>query len=210
MGAGDGGGEDTGVDDQPPWVDNHYFATLTESISSSLDYLHNVTGWSVVAVSGVMIFILGRDGFPDETSLFALLAAFIFSTHSLTRSAKGYINVIRFSLLRSSIIRKRLQLPGAPSDTELRHLINLYDVQWALPIRRTDVFTKALLEFGFGYLLGITTALSIYTATRIPFSPAIAMSIFFAIVLATAEVVIFVRSPYMRFPHPHQNARRLK
>jgi hypothetical protein len=89
-------------------------------------------------------------------------------------------------------------------------MIDLYDVQWALPIRRSDVFAKALFEFGFVHLLGITVTLAIFTATRIPFSPKVPPSIFLAIALAFAEIAVFARSPYMRSPHPHQGARRLK
>ncbi len=105
--------------------------------------------------------------------MFAFLVAFVFGTHFGIRSAKGYANVIRFSLIHRSIIQKRLQLPDVPSHAELKHLIDLYlyNVRWALPIRRADVFNKVLFEFGFGYLLSITAALAIYAAIQMPFSP---------------------------------------
>jgi hypothetical protein len=204
------GGEGADIDGQSRWIDDSLFPAPAEGITRSLDYLHNATNWGIVVVSGSLALVLGQDEFPDETSLLAFLVIFIFGTHFLTRSAKGYTNVIRFSFLERSIAQNRLQLPGAPSHADLRHLIDLYFFRWALPLSRADVFIKVLFKLGFGYLLGITAVLAAYTAIRIPFTPQVLLAVLFAAALAAAEITIFTRSPYMRSPHPSEKARILK
>lgn len=190
------------------WLGDVYLPSLTEQITNSLDYLHNAINWGLVVLSGTLVVVLTSVPYRDSTTLPALLIILVLCVHFFCRTARAYINVIRFSLVHRAITNRVLSINALSSEIDPIEAIRTYVVQWKLPLRRADVFRKVLFELGYGYLVFIDLALIVYVImTTRPRLPAWCL-VGIAIVLISVELTVFVKSPYMRNPVPNEDAIR--
>jgi len=200
-------------ENQYNWVMNVYLPMLGQEKASALDQLHNATNWGLTLTTTAFLLAVSKQGFPDLVSLYILIVALLMCVHFYTRTLKGYINVVRWALLQRVIVEKRLQKNTIGSEdvaSDLAILIDNYHVKWRLPLRRSDVFIKGLFELGYGYILGITLATTIYTVTRVAMGFAEWVGVLIALATISFELVLLRRSPYMQMSAPNENARIMR
>jgi hypothetical protein len=203
------------------WMTDTYFPTLAGHQSAALDMLHSATTWGLTLITSALLLVISQDFFPSERAVFMLLATFLASVHFMVRAMKGYINVMRWLVIRSAIMRLALpnELKGSfRSWSEGRHddrvvsassAIFHYDYEWRLPLRRRDVFVKGFFELGFGYLIVANIAAVIYTLVAVGADFWLIAATIAGAALSFAEIGQFLASPYMR-RLPDQHARAVR
>jgi hypothetical protein len=190
------------------WLADVYLPSLTEQITNSLDYLHNAINWGLVVLSGTLVVVLTNVPYRDTTTLPALLVILVLCVHFFCRTARAYINVIRFSLVHRAITNRVLSINALSSEIDPVEAIRTYIVQWKLPLRRVDVFRKVLFELGYGYPIVIDITLIVYVIVTAGPRLAAWFLVGIAVVLISVELTVFVKSPYMRNPVPNEDAVR--
>ncbi|GAB3146699.1 hypothetical protein GCM10027290_28870 [Micromonospora sonneratiae] len=190
------------------WIAGDLLAMTTDQLSTAMEYLHNATNWGLVLVSGSLIAMVASGLFPSEAALYVVLIALVFSVHFFTRSAKGYINVIRFSLVQRVILDWKLSLNALSTNSSPMDAVRKYVVEWRLPLKRSDVFVKMLVELGYGYLISLSLALTGYLMLAVPVHPRMVAALALAVLLAATELTFFLRSPYLRRVAANDDARR--
>lgn len=154
------------------WISDIYLPTLSEEITHALDQLHNATNWGLTLVTAGLLAVIARDGFPDDISVYGLSVLLVLCGHFSVRGMKGYINVIRFSLIQKLALSYRLAAKGAgPELLALEHAIRAYHVSWYLPITRRTVYWKGSTELGFGYILVLLVGLLGFSVLSVPTRP---------------------------------------
>ncbi|MEV4119569.1 hypothetical protein [Micromonospora sp. NPDC049645] len=189
-------------------IEANYLESLTAEKSASLTELQNATTWGLTIITTGALFIVGRATFPDYLSLLGLLVLMVLATHFTTRTAKGYINVVRWSLIQRMLISGFLD--EVPDIEGRRQVIRAYHLDWALPVRRRDVVWKSLVELGYGYIFVLLVGAVVYCLTELPLALHHYLALAVALGMILFDLVVFSRSPYMRRPVPHSDARRLR
>jgi hypothetical protein len=195
------------------WIVNVYFPALSQEKASALDQLHNATNWGLTLVTTAFLLAVTKQGFPDTLSLLILLIALLMGFHFFTRTLKGYINVIRWALLQRDITEDQLRQNSTNQNEVVENIVNLikkYHVNWWLPLRRRDVIIKGLFELGYGYILSIILATIIYVFFSMPMKLVDWIGSLVGLFTIGFELILFLRSPYMKTVVPHDNARKLR
>lgn len=195
------------------WLSDVYFPSLSQEKAAALDQLHNATNWGLTLATTALVIVLSREQFPDMFSLYTLLITFIIANHFFTRTLKGYINVIRWSLIQREIMTLHLQsevIDKAVAENQLKELINKYHIKWHLPLKRRDVFIKGLFELGYGYILVGILGVTIYVINTISIQTFDLVFIVISVVIAIFEHFLLIRSPYMRNILINESARNQK
>ena len=97
------------------WLKTTYFQYLVSQTGTSMSYLHNTISWTTTLLPVGVTLIVASGSFPDPFSLIGLLFIFIVMNHLAVRTAKAYLNVMRFSTLQKQILKLSLE-PSAESD----------------------------------------------------------------------------------------------
>jgi hypothetical protein len=189
---------------------DRYSGTLATEKSTSIAELHNATTWGLTLTTTGILFIIGRGKFPDQVSLYGLFFLAVFATHFYVRAMKGYINVVRWSLLQRLAIRNELDGYSDVSTTEWENAVRLYHLHWTLPLLRRTVFWKGTFELGFGYLFAVLASVLIYVASQIQMNWGGVVAGFMAAAMMASEMMMFLMSPYMRNSMPDESAQRFR
>lgn len=146
------------------WVREYYYPSLVESVSQSLDQLHQATNWGITLISVGLVAVLTQFSFPSPEATIALIAVAALNQHFMNHALKGYLNVMRFSTIQKTILDEL-----NASDTSLgrsRQKIVDYHVRWMSPLSRKSVFLKGYVELGFGYLLVVNLAMGLISLSQ--------------------------------------------
>lgn len=196
------------------WIATTYYSSLSEEKQTSIQELQNGTNWSVTLITAGLLLVITSNLFPSFTSLIVLCFVWVVSIHLLNRTLKGYINVVRWSLLQRTITQLKLGGSTSSDRTESEnwerafHIIEKYHLNWCLPLKRRDVIYKGLFELGYGYILVSIVAGIIFNTIAIGLSLYATLLIALTILISLVEIVIFLRSPYLRNVEFSENARR--
>jgi hypothetical protein len=191
-----------------PDFDGGYFESLATEKATSVNELQNPTSWGLTTVTAGTLFFVGRSEFPDQISLLGLLVLAVLATHFTTRAMKGYINVVRWSLLQRLFLRSHLE-PAFHQD-EVKRAVFSYHVMWSLPLRGRDIVWKAVFELGFGYIFALLIGAISYSVAVLPVRWYDWALLVATVALIAFELAVFIRSPYMRARDPDADARRLR
>lgn len=190
-------------DDLGTWLVTDYFAQLTVLLDSSMTYLHTTQNWCITTLLGGAIFVLSRQTFPDQTSAFISILLLVATLHFAIRSAKAYVNVMRYSTLQKHILNFVLQSGDALTEKQLIASVHMHHYGWVCPLKRRHIATKILFELGFAYFGGIVVALCAVTLVANPLEWHTWLAIGVASVAIAIEVLFgVVRSPYFRVVSP--------
>jgi hypothetical protein len=191
------------------WLTNAYYPTYPGKITSSIEYLHTTINWTLTVLSGGLAIVMAGRNLDPAILWIGTLAVLVTCVHLLVRSAKGYINIMRWVTIDNSLVLYAIATESdkATAFNEVIHSIKEYHLNWMCPLTRKDVFYKLLFEFGYSYFFAICIGLTVYVAMSITidwFSIASAILATFFVVL---EIYLLLRSPYMRKVASHPIAR---
>ncbi|MEW1778737.1 hypothetical protein [Streptomyces sp. NPDC086777] len=186
-----------------------YLGTLATEKQTSIGELQNATTWGLTAATTGIVFIVGRSGFPDQPSLLGIASLLIFVAHFMVRAMKGYINVMRWSLLQRILINEIQSGEVSPSP-ETSSAIREYHTGWKLPVKRTTVIWKGVFELAFGYLLIALLGIMAYTLDETHWTWLTLPTVSISLLASASEFYLFLRSPYMRVVQPHDDAQRMR
>ena len=174
------------------WICGPYFSGVHSLMDSNRTYLNQGISWSIGILTAVIIFALtyisplqevkSPSGTVTGRSLAAVLQnltdadvilltavislSFAFVSNFLSRSIKGYLNLIRYVGLYSHCLRvSSSPVPVTPDMLrELTGRIRQYDDDFCPPLPLGTVFWKMVSELGYGLFLGILILLYIIAA----------------------------------------------
>lgn len=192
------------------WCRTDYFRQLTEATTRSLNYLHSSINWSLTLVTaGVAFQASARSEFLDRNIVYILPAFIIIITHFFVRSAKGYINIMRYSTIQKMIISYTTY--SSFRIDEIRDCVETLDAQWASPIRMGTILYKLMFEFGFLYFYAFIVMFSAIMHPAIDLSCANIVVLTAGVVFAVLEVYFgLYRSPYLSKIKVYDLAQRLR
>jgi hypothetical protein len=149
-------------------VASEYGTAMEANVQSAVANLHTSISWTQVALLGVLAFAFSKDSGTDGLIRGAALGvAWMLITNFAIRSAKNYINIMRFNLLRRSSLEFALGLQLTPERKKEHFLqwaitVRHYHVLWESPLRRGRLAKKVLIECGFFGPYVAIVALSCY------------------------------------------------
>jgi hypothetical protein len=185
------------------WISEHYLRSVYTLLDSNRVYLNQGITWSIGIITAAVLFSvtylsplqirpadsgsapqrLGMVGILDNLSdadvllLTAVLAiSFAFVSNFMSRSIKGYVNMMRYVGLYSACVRIASG-DGDRSPADLKRLvanINKYDVDFAPVLTLRQALAKMLTELGYGLFFTIIGVLQLAAALvwiRLPTSP---------------------------------------
>ena len=141
-----------------------YLNSTRQAAEAALASLNTAVNWSLTLTLGVMAFTIqfifseNATGFPTLFfSLLILAVTMAMIAHFAIRTAKGYINVVRFAALERAALAQIMISSSIPLDEKLRSYTNFaefvqtYHMLWKSPVSLPVVFRKVLFEFGYLY-----------------------------------------------------------
>ncbi|MBW2636603.1 MAG: hypothetical protein JRC86_03600 [Deltaproteobacteria bacterium] len=141
------------------------FATgLGGQIGTNMTYLHSTITWAIMIFVGGVGGIVINDSFPNGNSQLLLTVLFLVLAHLFTRTAKAYLNVMRFTSLDKWLLQN---LERGDYETCSR-AIDTYYIRWVSPLPACTVIWKTLLELGFAYMYLAIMGLFIYASISNP------------------------------------------
>lgn len=166
---------------------------VASQISTSMTYLHSTVTWAVTIFAGGIGAIIINDKFPNGNSQLLLVVLFVVLAHLFVRTAKAYLNVMRFTALD-----KYLLTHVAKGDYKSGFaMIQTYYVNWTSPLSGTTVIAKTLFELGFFYIWTAIVGVFIYTAYLHPTR----LTILMLVAHAAAAIELYfalLKSPYLK------------
>ena len=189
----------TNEDTQREWARTTYLGHLASLLDSNLTYLHSTLTWAITLLLGGVGVVVARPTFPDRTGVIALLVLAVVVGHFAVRTAKAYLNVMRWSSLEKRIIRGFLTTVEEITWESDRDKILQYHCSWESPLGFGAVAYKVLFELGFAYFWGIALGLLFYSLTVVPVTRDIVGAILGALIVLVVEVWLgLLRSAYLR------------
>ena len=182
-----------------------YEEYLAQQLSSGREDFNTGMNWAITSLGVVLGLVLTSSSFPDLTSWILTLTLILICSHFATRSARSYLNILRWAL----ILRKATQLELArlkgSSGSEINALkhdfysaLENYHITWASPIKKRELMSKIIFEFGFGYFYLIFSGLLIWIGTSVSFTNVYIYSGIVGILLVIWEWTILFRSLYLK------------
>jgi hypothetical protein len=188
------------------WLRTLYYPTLDTAIGTAYSYMHTTVNWTISLSSAVVLFISTRTTFPDETSWVALCVAAMLVSHFASRTAKGYINVLRWAAIQRIILRGICDT----IDESAASAVMVYHIKWISPVHFRTVIGKLLFELGFVYLYAGIVALLFYTAPHVKGTTPIIALTGVTVVAIVVEFVSLRFSPYLRHVDVDAETRHLR
>ena len=151
------------------WVTQDYFRGVYTLINSNRTYLNQGITWSIGVVSA---FYLAGLGFLRSTSTpdhgegifktlqtlpqndvfiltIAISVAIAIVSHFLSRSIKGYLNIIRYVSLYSECLEFAQHPKETGAEAKLQEYIATYDKNFVAPLNFRSCLWKMFTELGF-------------------------------------------------------------
>lgn len=165
------------------WICGPYFSAVYALLDSNRTYLNQGISWSIGILTAVIFFLFtyvaplqeikAPDGTVTGRSFEAMMEnmtdadvllltsvislSFAFVSNFLSRSMKGYLNLIRYVGLYSRCIRLCSSVTPVTSKDlgEFTGHIKQYDDDFCPPLPPGTVFWKMITELGYGMFFGI-------------------------------------------------------
>jgi hypothetical protein len=148
-----------------------------------------------------------RSSFPDHVAFVSLLILMLILGHFGVRTAKAYLNVVRFGALEKHLILNYLN-NEAEVWPEIRSRILTYHCDWSSPLAFRSVAYKLLFELGFVYFLGIVMGLALYVLFAVGFQWRLLAEFVAALFVLALEIWLgLLRSAYFSSVRPDEIAR---
>jgi hypothetical protein len=181
------------------WLKSVYMPQLASLLDSNMSYLHTTLNWAVTVLLGGIVFVATRPTFPDGLGLVGLEILFVVLGHFAVRTAKAYLNVIRWSSLEKHILGAIINDADQAGWKTIKGKILSYHYEWKSPLTARDIAQKVLLELGFFYFFAVVLALIIYAAHSVGIGVEVVISFIVTSALFVLEISIgLLRSNYMR------------
>ncbi len=179
---------------------------MEASTQSAVAHLHESMSWcqAMLAAAVTSMFVpFQPDGSLGLFKYAALMAALSLVTGFALRTAKNYLNVMRFSILH----RRALSVAvGQAIDPAAYPLLvarwvggvrNFY-IHWRSPVSRGDLAKKVLFEFDYIYAFGVLVFLMVLLLSAGPCNSLGVIIIVVGVLLNGLRVYWFTRcSPYL-------------
>ncbi len=209
------------------WISEHYLRSIYTLIDSNRVYLNQGITWSIGIITAVFIFGLTYisplqevrvpNGQSSERSASAILenitdadillltavlaVAFAFVSNFLSRSIKGYLNLVRYATLYARTVR--LASGKMPRTTEniqaLVTDIDTYDAAFRPPLLLRQTILKMLTELGYGLFFGILSLLLIGATVVWLNAQTTVCDAFFWLLVCSGPVWLVVELLFLRF-----------
>jgi hypothetical protein len=167
-----------------------------QQTESGLTRIETANNWTLTVTLGTIIAVTGSNNFPDSRSLVILLGTLGLVVHFMIRSAKGYINTLRFGMISKTAL---ISLSEDKDHNDLMDQVVRYAVEWRLPLTKGRVWLKVLTEFGYGYVISILITLATYSALHVNSSTTLLCTCTGLVIPSTMEILRFhLCSPYMK------------
>lgn len=180
--------EDIGQSPQQHAVDLMYQA-LPAHIDLNMTYLNATVNWAMTICSGGIAAVVLSNSFPSGNSYILLSVLFVVLGHLFVRTAKAYINVMRFTTLHKLIFSA---IASNNYDASFA-AVQRYYVEWVCPLSVDTVLKKTFLEFGYLYLWGFMLVIFLYCATGWQ----IVLGLLSHVVVLLDVYFFLIRSPYL-------------
>ncbi|MBI1731055.1 hypothetical protein HYR53_10650 [Candidatus Acetothermia bacterium] len=181
------------------WLQTTYYSYLGNQINTSMTYLHSTVNWANTLLSLGMALVVSSTTFPDPFGLIGLLFIFTIMNHFAIRTAKAYLNVIRFSTLQKHILKLSVEEDPEADWSGIKEKAMQYDYDWTSPLTMRDLLYKVVMELGFMYYYLIIVILLIYSYIYVEVSPELLGVTGIAAILSFLELWFGLkRSLYMR------------
>lgn len=190
-----------------------YFSALASDRNVAMAYLHQSNTWQITIFSGALFSCFVQDSFPSVVTLLIASVALVSTANFLTRSAKAYLNIVRWSTIERAILH--LMTCDDVNETEILtekawEAVEIYHINWSSPLNRRDVLVKVMFEFG--YFFQIAALLFVMSASLLNGCDIVGISIFVGMIfLSMAEIFFgFWRSPYFAKIQSDETTKSLK
>lgn len=215
------------------WIKGPYFSAVHALLHSNRAYLNQGITWSIGILTAVLIFgftyiaplqeVKDAGGNVTERSLSGILSnitegdillltavvslAFAFVANFMSRSMKGFLNLVRYVSLYSRCVRVASGSVPLTADAveELRSHITQYDDDFCPPLGFGVVLQKMATELGYGLFLAILVAIEgaalwawLQTSDS-PCNPLFWIILAFGPVWLVTELILLRNSSYFRF-----------
>lgn len=148
-----------------------FLAFLATEKSTAVNRMHTSFNWAFGILSVFTVGIVSRTDFEKRyLSLFMLSVALVLLTHFFVRTAKDYVNQIRFAALQKHCLAClfSLSIDGKKVVADdLAKTIEDYFISWKSPKPVLLVLKKALFDHGFFALFSVLLALMVWVGTSI-------------------------------------------
>jgi hypothetical protein len=191
-----------------------YLNSTRQAAEAALASSNTAVNWSLTLTLGVMAFtiqfILPNASSELPTLFFTLLVLAVtiaMIAHFAIRTAKGYINVVRFAALERAALAQVMMSSSIPLDEKLQSYTNFanfvqtYHMLWKSPVSLQVVFRKVLFEFGYLYHVALLATAFGYV-TYLSGSkqlPAAIIVLFLLGIVIIFEISRFLASAYGRY-----------
>jgi len=183
-------------------IAREHIRTMESSIQSAVGHLQTSMSWSqsVVAV-GISAVLAVSDPMMKAA---AIALSMVLTASCCTRTAKNYINVIRFGILhRRSLL---LAAAHAANSSNLAKQLDQWQIgvrdyylAWISPVSRQTVMRKSLLEFHYVYMFAVQLGIAIKLWLDNSSDGAVQRVIVIGVTIAVLEVAHFLfASPYLK------------
>lgn len=183
-------------------------STCRQAAEAALGQMNNSVNWSMtlsLAVAGfVAQLIFANSQGVTNVLLLALIIMMLVSTAVLVnffdRTAKSYINVIRFALVERAALREAFSIDHGNKIT-LNTAVLEYQVNWKNPLKISTIVQKVLWQFGFIYWFLIQAVLTLYLVSQLTNTNhgwIFAAVVGAWLIIIVVEIMMYRTSPYTR------------
>jgi hypothetical protein len=182
-------------------IPREHIRTMETSLQSAVGHLQTSMSWSqTVAALGITAFLAASE---PTLKACALSLSIILTASCSTRSAKNYINIIRFGIMhrRSLIFSSACAAKSKNISILLKSWadgINDYQINWKSPVSRATTVRKVLFEFHYVYMFFIQIAIAIKIWIENSQTLVVGQILIVGTMLSILEILHFLfASPYL-------------
>lgn len=144
-----------------------YYRSLSAHVSDGLTYFNQLISWgnslilaNVLAVA--VTVLLGKEVVPYQILSYLGLFMLFLLHYLVLRSARGYVNLIRFTSIQKDVTEWILN--GTPESDLMRIAGNIrtFHVQWVSPLSKSTILSKVWLSSGFVFHAAVLCVLIAY------------------------------------------------
>ena len=144
---------------------------LATEKSTAVNRMHTSFNWAFGILSIFIVGIANRPEFQKKyLSLFLLCVAFVLLTHFFVRTAKDYLNQIRFAALEKACLACLFSIRIENSEIQVGDIsqkVDSYFIRWRSPKPLGNVLTKTLFDHGFFALFVVVLTMMIWVSVKI-------------------------------------------
>jgi len=133
--------------------------------------MHTSFNWAFGILSVFTVGVVSRVDFEKRyLSWFMLSVALVLLTHFFVRTAKDYVNQVRFAALEKHCLASLFSLSICGSAVAPEHVaqkVDNYFIAWKSPKPLGHVLTKTLFDHGFFPLFAVVLTLMVWVGSKI-------------------------------------------